>query len=139
MSIEQNKALARRIVEAFNKKDASTLADLFGPDFVGHTVGKDLTFEEFQKNMIALVHAFPDYAMTIEDLIAEDDKFVARWTLTGTHKGEFMGIPASGKRIDVSAITIRRVAGGKCVEGWDIRDNLKMMQQLGAVPSGPLK
>ena len=102
-------------------------------------MGKDLTFEEFQKNMIALVNAFPDYAMAIEDLIAEDDKFVARWTLTGTPKGEFMGIPASCKRIVVNAIAIRRVAGGKCVEGWDIRDNLALMQQLGAVPSGAPK
>ena len=98
MSVEQNKATARKIVEAFNKKDMSVLSEFFAPGFVQHTPQGDLTFEDFQKSGVAMANGFPDFVMTVEDLIAEGDKFVARWTLSGTHKGEFMGIPATGKK-----------------------------------------
>jgi steroid delta-isomerase-like uncharacterized protein len=79
--------------------------------------------------------AFPDMRVTIEDLVAEGDKVAARWSVTGTHRGELMGIPATGKRVTVTGIEINRFAGGKLVEHWESFDQLSMMQQLGVVPA----
>ena len=79
--------------------------------------------------------AFPDFNVSIDDMIAEGDKIVARTTWKGTQKGEFMGIPSSGKRVSFSVIDIIRISGGKFVEHWGLMDNSAMMQQLGAVPN----
>ena len=77
--------------------------------------------------------AFPDIRITAEDMVAEGDKVACRGTFSGTHKGEFMGIAATGKQINVGVIEILRIVGGKMVEHWNIVDNLGMMQQLGVV------
>jgi steroid delta-isomerase-like uncharacterized protein len=79
-------------------------------------------------------NAFPEIQMTVEDLIAEGDKVVTRWTARGTHQGELMGIPPSGNPVEVTGITIDRIEGGKVVETWANYDALGMMQQVGAVP-----
>lgn len=87
------------------------------------------------KQFIKMVRdAFPDFHDTVEDLIAENDKVVLRVTCTGTHKGEFMGVPPTGKQVTVSAIAIYRFAGGKAVEHWNVTDRLSLMQQLGVIP-----
>jgi predicted ester cyclase len=78
--------------------------------------------------------AFPDIRLTIEDLIAENDKVVERVTATGTNKGEFMGTTPTGKQITVPVITINRFVGNKIVERWSLYDQLAMMQQLGMIP-----
>jgi len=75
--------------------------------------------------------AFPDIHLTIDDMIAEGDKVAMRITWTGTHKGEFMGIPPTNKKITIRAIFIERFAGGKIVEEWGMYDTLSLMQQLG--------
>jgi steroid delta-isomerase-like uncharacterized protein len=82
--------------------------------------------------------AFPDINVTVEDVIAEGDKAVTRWTIRGTHRGELMGIAPTDKHIELKGITIHRIEGGKIVEEWERYDNLGMMQQLGVVeqPSG---
>ncbi len=77
---------------------------------------------------------FPDLHITIEDIIAEGDKVATRATARGTHKGEFMNIPPTGKQVTVTSIAIQQIAGGKVVEVWVNIDHLGMMQQLGAVP-----
>ena len=79
--------------------------------------------------------AFPDLHVTVEDLIAEGDKIVGRVTLTGTHQGELLGIPATGKKVAFSEIHIVRISNGKAVEHWEIADIMSMMQQLGVIPS----
>ncbi len=79
--------------------------------------------------------AFPDGQMTIEDLVAEGDRVVARTTFNGTHQGEMQGIPATGKAVSVSGITIFRLDNGKIAEGWLVNDNLGLMQQLGVIPA----
>ena len=81
-------------------------------------------------------NAFPDLAITEEDLIAEDDKVVMRQVTTGTHQGDFMGIAATGKKVEMHDIHIVRLADDKIVEHWGVEDNLGMMQQLGVV-EGP--
>ena len=78
--------------------------------------------------------AFPDTHVTLDDVVVEGDKVAQRWTLTATHKGEFMGIPPTNKKITIQAVEIDRVAGGKFVEIWEKFDTLGFMQQLGAVP-----
>ena len=82
--------------------------------------------------------AFPDWRMTVEDLIAGGDKTVARVTITGTHKSEFMGVPSAGTQVEVQLIDIMRFddAGLVC-EHWGVADMLSLMQQLGVVPAGP--
>jgi len=85
-----------------------------------------------------LLAAFPDMRMNVEDLIASGDKTVARVRVTGTHKGEFMGVPPAGTRVDVQLIDIMRFDGaGLVCEHWGVADMLSLMQQLGVVPAGP--
>ena len=79
--------------------------------------------------------AFPDFKATIDDIIAEGDKVVIRQTFSGTHKGEFMGIAPTGKRVSFGVMDIVRIAGGKFVEHWGQMDSMGMMQQLGAIPT----
>jgi predicted ester cyclase len=85
----------------------------------------------------AFFTAFPEQHVTVEDLIAEGDKVVSRYTFRATHQGEFMGVPPTGKGMTVSGIMISRFAGGKWVEDWDSPDALSLMQQLGAIPPMP--
>ena len=78
--------------------------------------------------------AFPDLRITTDDIIAEGDKVVARWTVTGTHQGELMGIPASGKQISFTGMTVHRFVDGKIAENWWSYDAMGMMQQITAPP-----
>jgi len=80
--------------------------------------------------------AFPDWRHTIEDMIAEGDKVVARMTVQGTHKGDFLGVPASGKEVVFTNICIFRITSGKIMESWQEIDMMSVMQQLGVMPSG---
>jgi len=142
MSAEQNKALVRQLVErVFNQGDADAVDELVAPDFIEH---EELppgmpAGREGVKQMPAMMHsAFPDFKATIDDILAEDDKVVIRMTWRGTHKGEFMGIPPTGKSISLEVIDIIRIADGKFAEHWGLMDNMSMMQQLGAIPApGP--
>jgi steroid delta-isomerase-like uncharacterized protein len=139
MSTEQNKALAHRLVEdLLNRGNMSVIDELFAPDFVEH---EELPPEippgrEAPKMMFTMLRsAFPDFKATIENLIAEGDKVVLHTTWTGTQKGEFMGVPPTGKRISIDVIDIVRIAGGKYVEHWGVMNSMAMMQQLGAMPA----
>jgi steroid delta-isomerase-like uncharacterized protein len=133
---EENKALDRRIFEAVSNKNLAALDELMAPDMVDHELppglppGRDGT-----KAFLGMfISAFPDIKVTIEDQIAEGDKVVTRWTATGTHTGELMGIPATGKQVTMMGIDITRFSGGKNVEHWGQFDQMGMMQQLGVVP-----
>lgn len=78
--------------------------------------------------------AFPDFRVETDELIEAGDKVVSRWTVTGTHKGEYMGIPATGKRVNVTGMTLQRFEDGKIAEDWWAYDLLGFMQQVGAIP-----
>ena len=130
---EQNKTLFKRFVdEVFNKKNVAVIDELMDPNMVEHNLG---TFQELKAFIIAFLGAFPDLHVMVEDLIAEGDKIVGRVTLTGTHQGELMGIPATGKKVSFSEIHIARISNGKIVEHWEVTDTMSMMQQLGVIPS----
>jgi len=141
MSVEKNKALFRRFVEeVFNKGDVSTIDEFLAPNFVEREVlppGTPSGREGVKQLTMMFRTAFPDFNVSIDDMIAEDDKIVARTTWSGTQKGEFMGIPPSGKRVSFDVIDIIRISEGKGVEHWGVMDSSAMMQQLGVIPAGP--
>ena len=136
MSIEENKAVERRVFEeVINKKDLALVDELFASNYVFHGVGGvELKGPEgFKQYSIMIFTAFPDSHATIEDMVAEGDRVACRYTVSGTHKGDFMGIAPTGKQVKVTAILITRFEGGKKAETWDIQDQLGMMQQMGVV------
>jgi steroid delta-isomerase-like uncharacterized protein len=137
---EQNKAIARRVYEAFNSGDLDGLDEIIGADAVDHdsqNPHRDVRGPEGSKLAISMYRAaFPDLRITVEDQIAEGDKVVTRWSSTGTHDGDLPGLPASGAKTAVTGISIDRFEGGKIVEAWNNWDTMGMMQQLGAVPAG---
>lgn len=134
--LEENKALVRRSFEEVDKENWAIFNELLVDDYVWHQPGspKPLTREETEQFMRMFHAAFPDWHTTIEDMIAEGDKVVTRYTVRGTHKGDFLGIPATDKEVAFTSILISRIAGGKFVEDWEEADSLGLMQQLGAVP-----
>ena len=138
MSAEQNKANTRRAFEeVWNEGKLVVVDELTDPNYVGHDpVAGDIRGREALKQFISLYrNAFPDIRMTIEDQVAEGDSVVTRWSASGTHKGELMGIAPTGKQGRVTGITIERYSGGKTVEDWTNWDALGLLQQLGVVPA----
>jgi steroid delta-isomerase-like uncharacterized protein len=137
MSTEENKAIARRDVEeVWNQGKLDVIDEIFATDYVGQFVGSpDFHGPEGCKQFVTMYRtAFPDFHVTVHDMIAEGDKVVTRWTATGTHKGELMGISPTGVQETHTGINIGRISGGKIVEEWSSWDALGMLQQLGVVP-----
>jgi steroid delta-isomerase-like uncharacterized protein len=138
MSTEENKDVIRRFYdEVFNRRDVAALDAFYAPDHVDHTLPPGMpTSPEGTKQAIAMtLAALPDLHVTIEDMIAEGDKVVTRFTTHGTQQGAFGSIPPTGKRVAITSIEITRVADGKIVEDWGLDDRLGMLQQLGLVPA----
>ena len=141
MSTEANKALVQKWVdEVLNTRDVSDQSpayQLVATDFVGHFPGQPPIqgLEAYRQFGASYFTAFPDLRITPEDLIAEGDKVTMRYGWRGTHKAELMGIPATGKQVTASGISILRVADGKIAEQWDNFDTLGMLQQLGVIPT----
>jgi steroid delta-isomerase-like uncharacterized protein len=136
MQQDNKSAVQRFYQEVINERNLELIDEMLTPDFIEHEEVPGLApGPEGARQFFAMIRAgFPDFQMSIEDVVAEGDKVVVRSTLTGTHKGEFMGIPASEKRISVPVIDILRLADGKVAEHWGLTDNATMMQQLGAAP-----
>jgi predicted ester cyclase len=138
MSTEENKTLIRRFYEeVFNKRNLAALDDFYAPEHVDHTLPPGLPVgPEGTKLAIAtMLEGFPDLHITLEDMIAEGDKVVIRFTTHGTQQGTLGGISPTGKQVAVSTIEIARIADGKIVEDWGLDDRLGMLQQLGLVPA----
>ena len=137
MSTEENKANVRRVFEeGWNQGNTAVFDELFAADYLGHSPSGPIHGPEGFKQYYATYRtAFPDTHLAIEDMIAEGDKVVTRWTGTGTHQGTLMGIPPSGKRVTITGISIVRIANGKSVEDWANFDTLGMLQQIGAIPT----
>jgi steroid delta-isomerase-like uncharacterized protein len=136
MSIETNKAIVRRYFDQVLNEGRHDLADEFLTENIElHGSGLAPGLEVVKQFYTEFSAAFPDGKNTIEDVVAEGDRVVARTTFTGTHQGEIQGIPATGKRASITMITIFRLANGKIDEGWLVNDSLGMMQQLGVIPT----
>lgn len=134
-----NKSIVRRMYEeVWNKRNLEVAKELISPshavqilDAVDSGVGP----EAYARNVVQFVRAFPDLKFTIIDMIGENEKVVALWSISGTHKGEFRGIAATGKKISVDGITISQLADGKIMDSYVSLDMWGMMKQLGAIPA----
>ena len=136
MSAEENKALLRRLVdEGLHKKNLGIMDELISPNFVNHSApaGIPPTRDGYRQYVEMLLASFPDIYLDIEDLIAEGDKVVVRYTVRGTHQGSFMGLPPSGKQFSFTGIGIQRIVDGKFVDRWEQADTLSLLQQLGVI------
>jgi steroid delta-isomerase-like uncharacterized protein len=135
---EQNKATAKRFYDAWSSGDLGAFDEILAPDYQDHDTqnpnagsrGPDASKATAEMYLAA----FSDSKFEIEEQFADGDYVITRWTATGTHDGELMGMPATGKHVTVTGITIDRFKDGQVVEGWTNWDTLGMMQQLGAVP-----
>jgi predicted ester cyclase len=123
---EENKALVRREQQELwnHTGDLDAAEELFAAEEAEAARQEAANFRE----------GFPDVANTIEDLIAEGDKVVARWRSRATHQGEYMGIPPTGKEVEFTGISFYRIEGGKIAQSWNIEDKLGLMRQIGAYP-----
>ena len=137
MSVEENKALVRRLVEVWNNRNWGVLDELMAPDCVDHYSlpgeAQKTGREGYKEAQINVTNAFPDLHFTIEDMIAEGNKVAVRLTFSGTHRDEFLGIKPTSKRMTVVEISIWRIVNGKFVEEWGFSDRLGALQQLGII------
>jgi steroid delta-isomerase-like uncharacterized protein len=138
MSTEENKTIARRsFEEPWNQGNLAAVDEIYAATYVNHDpANPGIEGLAGQKQLIRTYRtAFPDTHFKIEEQIAEGDKVVTRWTATGTHRGDLMGIAPTGKQARVSGINIDHIADGKIQESWSNWDTLGLMQQLGVVPA----
>ena len=136
-STEANKVRVRSwYEEVFNKKKLAAIDDFFAPNVIDHSLpsGAPGGIEGPRQNISMFLGAFPDLHLTLEDIIAEGDKVAVRFTATGTHQGDLMGIAPTGKHVTATGISIIRYENGKAMEGWANFDDLGMLQQLGVIP-----
>ena len=136
---QENSILIRRwFEEVWNNGRMEAIDEMASPDVIGHGQAQhatDIGLKEFKPFVQALRSAFPDMKVTIDYVIEQGDKVVARWTSTMTHRGEFLGIAPTGKKATITGTTTQRISGGKIVEGWDNWDQLGLLVQIGAVPA----
>jgi predicted ester cyclase len=139
MSTKEVKALVRHFFEESNKGKKAVIAvvdETCDINYVYHTSsGSDENLNDFKQDFSGYYDAFPDLHWTIHDIIVEGDKAAYRFTFTGTHRGKFMGIPPTNKKVTSWFIEIDRVSNGKFVEGWVRSDTLGFLQQLGVTPT----
>jgi steroid delta-isomerase-like uncharacterized protein len=136
MSTEQNKAIIRRYIgEIWSTGNLEAADEIIAEAFIFRGPINELEGLEAFKKFVAGIHtAVPDIHFTLEDSVAEGNKVAFRWTMTGTHTSELMGIAPTGKRFDVAGATIARLSGGKMAEVWLYWDRLSLLQQLGLMP-----
>jgi steroid delta-isomerase-like uncharacterized protein len=135
MSIEENKNIVRRYQEIYNSNDVDRLTEVLAEDLLTPNImpGIPKGMEGAKIAHRIMLAGFPDYRTIIEDMVAEGDQVAARIRMTGTHTGDFMGIPATGKRIEFTGMYIVRIVNGKIVEHWGEEDGISLLQQLGAL------
>ena len=141
MTAEENKALARRFFEeVFNRWELAAVDDLLARYYVQHDAVRPVPLgrEDLKQTYPLFRVALPDLRFTVEDLVGEGDRVVARYTFVGTHRGAFQGVAPTGRRITGRGIAIFRLADGRIAEVWAQWDRLGLLQQVGAVPApGP--
>jgi steroid delta-isomerase-like uncharacterized protein len=136
MSTEANKAIAYQVIETFNSGDFESLMEWFTHDFVWHfSSTTTMNKEQFLAFTHSIKKSFPDFVFTIEDLVAEKDKVLMRLIVTGTHKGEFLGLAPTNKRFSITGFGQYNITHGKISEGWELLDELSELQQLGIIPA----
>jgi steroid delta-isomerase-like uncharacterized protein len=138
MSIQNKAVMSRTCAEVWNGRNFAVADEVVASDFVGHAPPDEIHGPDGYKAYFAgLRDAFPDLVFTIEEQISEGDKVVTRWSATGTHRGEFSGIPPSNTEIAISGISIDRISGGMSIECWTNLDQFGLLRQLGMLPAPP--
>jgi steroid delta-isomerase-like uncharacterized protein len=134
-----NKAIVRRLYEeVWNKRKFEVIDEIISPSHAlqaSNIFGSSIGPEAYKRNALLFFAGYPDLHWTIEDTIAEKDKVVACWTISGTHKGDYLGVPATNKKVSVEGITIHHITNGKIMDSYVSWDIWGMMQQLGVVPA----
>ena len=136
-----NKAIVRRLYEeVWNRRKLEVVSEIISPSHALHAPNisgssSSIGPEAYKRQISLLLAGYPDLHWTIEDTIAEKDKVVVCWTISGTHKGDYMGVPATNKKVSVDGITIHHVAGGKIMDSYSNWNIFGMMQQLGVIPA----
>ena len=120
---EANKAIVRKLMETINEGNLDVVDTLFTPELA----------EPMKRSFIAFRSAFPDWRMEIAETVAEGNTVVGRLRCSGTHQGEFKGVPPTGKRMEVDEVYFLRVENGKFVDFWGLEDDLARMRQLGLI------
>lgn len=138
MPLDSKLIVKRLYGDVWNKRKLEVVSDLFSPshalrdnNFTGSSVGP----EAYKIQVALYLAAFPDLRFTVEDTVCEKDKLVSSWTITGTHKGEFMGIRPTNKKVTFDGITIHYLANGKIIDSNVSWDALGLMRQLGVLPA----
>ena len=137
MSTEENKAVVRRYYdEVLNGRNIDVIDALAVEDYVEHDPfpGQGNGRQDLKARAKLILDAFNPVRFTLEQVIAEEDKVVVRWSQTATQSGSFMGIPPTGKEFTIAGIDIHAVRGGRMAEHWHVVDQLALMQQLGLMP-----
>ena len=138
MSTEENKVRVRRFYEkVFNQKNLAAIDDFVAPNVIDHSLppGAPGGIEGVRLTIGMFVTAFPDLNLTLEDVIAESDRVVVRWTMRGTHQGASLGMPPTGKQFTLPGISLIRLDGSIAAETWAIFDQMVLLQQLGLAPA----
>jgi len=134
MSLEENKAIIRKMIEAVNLQNLASLDELIASDCVYHMNAQQIQgLEVLKRVMEGEFKGFPDLHVTIEDLMAEGDKVCVRLKETVTHTNEFRGLTPTGKKLTYTAVTIWRIVEGKVVEGWGVYGQMDFLKQLGVI------
>jgi steroid delta-isomerase-like uncharacterized protein len=136
MSAETNNALNHRWIQAFNERDWTTEAACRSADFRAHVSGSPGPLDSvgWSGFLQSFTVGFPDAEIVVESSISEGDLVASRWMIRGTHRGEFLGVPASGRQVDMPGIDFSRVVDGKITEHWAQFDVMGLMGQIGATP-----
>ena len=132
MSLEENKAIVRKFIEAYNKRNFDSFDEFVAPDYVDHA-NHIQGLEGLKQLMNMGVKGVPDWHETIEDIIAEGDKVWVYLAYTGTHTGEMFGITPTGNKITAMAVDIYRIVNGKLAEYWNVTDKLALLKPQGVI------
>ena len=133
MSIEENKQVVRRLVQIVNSGNLDQLNDILASDYVRHDPNpllKDVGRKEYKEAFTKLREALPDAKWTLEEILADGDRVIGRWSFHGTHNGPFFNIPPSGKEVTYPILAIYRIEDGKIAEDWHIFHSIGLWEQL---------
>lgn len=136
-SAAEKEALVRQVLDLIDERKLDAAFQLYAEDYIYHGPGgQELRGRDGIRGLWDVyLTGFPDLSSTVEDMISQGDKLVLRWTIRGTHTGEFLGVPASNRKITLPITEIFRIADGQLVEAWDQYDRLGLMEQIGGIPA----
>ena len=137
MSVDENTSLNLRWIQAWNDRDWATEAACRAPDYVAHMSGVPVPLDAagWDGFMAVFTTAFPDAQISVGDSFGQREMVATRWTITGTHRGDFQGVPPTGRPVTIAGVDISRFVDGKVAEHWAQFDVIGVMQQIGAIPA----